>query len=320
MKILVKQLFILAVLWSVSFAQQQYRPLTKAERRDFVRAADAVKIASEAGNTAAVLRFGPGIVEKYESIMLDPASSNLRPLYDTIKGIVDNIELRVAIDSFDVGIGKLVKGGDYYLALKRYDEYFDYLAEQGSDTAKAAAHRLIYQDCVLKYFDGGFEKLKELSLLRNVSAELLDSLRHIVETSYSGVFVGMMSTNSIEDLFNFKRDYPGLYTKEIEDLITNFKAKWRLSLKRWPSVDKIEQYYVVFPDKDRMIDSVYQRLLYADFRKNLDVITASKYLSCFPAGMYSQEVRTFIDIQQEQQRIAQLQALKELQAAQTQER
>jgi len=313
MKILINGCFALTLFAAFCFAQNYYKPLTKAERREFVRDAEAVKIANNDGNYAGVIRFGRGIVEKYESILLDPSSRGLRPLYDSIKDIVDDVALRVVADSFELNLEKVLKSGDYYQLLQRYDEYFDYLAGRGSDTAGIGKHKTLYQQSVLRYFDGSFDKLKDLTGLRYVSVAVLDSLRHIVEVSFRDVFVGVMASSNIGDLFQFKVDYPGLYTQEIGDLIANHKAKWRSSLKRWPSIDKIEQYYVVYPEKDKMVDSVYQKLLYADFRKNQDLTSASKYLSCFPNGLYSRELLTFVDVQQEQQRIVQMQTLKDLQ-------
>jgi len=286
----------------VSLAQD-YKPLRRAERKAFLLDAKAVKSAAEEGNYVGVMRFGPGIVTKYESILLDPASKDLRPLYTEIEMLIKDVALLEAVDTFEVGIKKLIARGEYLSALHKYDDYFDYLLEKNNDSL-VKIHKPVYVDCMSKSFAGNFESLKTLLSLKYGDRLVLDSLRHVVEASFKDKFV---SLSSIEDLFAFQAQYPGLFKDDIENMINSYRLKMRLGVKRKPTIEKVEAFYGVFPEKDRIVDSVYQKLLYDDFSKNMDIMTASKYLTHFPAGKYSTELRTFIDVQQEQQRIVQLQ-------------
>jgi len=304
-------ILLIAVLVLGGLAQE-YKPLSRGERKAFISAANAVKAAAEEGNYVGVMRFGPSIVKKYESVLLDPASKDLRPLYLEVETLIKDVALIEAVDTFEIGIKRLVSDGDYWGALKKYDDYFDYLISRGTDSL-VSVHKPIYLSCTLKLFTGDFESLKKLLSLRYVDSAVLDSLRHTVEAGFKDRFV---SLSSIDDLFAFQAQYPGLYKDDIANLINNYRMKWRLNIKRRPTVEKVEEFYTVFPEKDRIVDSVYQKLLYDDFSKNMDVTSASKYLSHFPAGKYARELTTFIDVQQEQQRIIQLQRAMQMQGNQ----
>ena len=285
-----------------------YIPLTRADKRDFLKAVKAINTAVEAKNYVGVMRFGTGILEKYESILLDPGSEKLRSDYEAIAQLLSEIGRLHAVDTFEVRIAKLTESQECWDLLGYLDNYFDYLNEQKNDSL-IKVHIPIYNECIVKSFDGEFESLRKLSEYKYAKQQktILDSLARVVEFSFKELFYQVSSSNNIEDLFAFRKAYPGLYTEDVNSLIANYRAKMKLGIKRKPSLDRIEAYYLIFPEADKLVDSVFQKVLYDGFRKELNVITAMKYLSNFPNGKHASEIRTFIDVQQEQARINSIQ-------------
>jgi hypothetical protein len=302
---MIKTLTVFCILFGFCgvFAQS-YVPLTKNDKKAFVQSAGAVLTAVEEKNYDGVVRFAPGILQQYESILLDPQSKNLRVLYANVKAALEDVNRLQAVDTFEVSINRMLEKGDFYVVMKKYDDYFDYLAGRGDSVPEL--HRASYRDCMVRYFDGGFESLKSLLVLRHADKGVLDSLQRVVEVAYRDVFVMATSGNDIQQLFDFQVKYPGLFVEDVENMIANFKARWRLSLKRRPKIERIEEYYAVFSGRDKMVDSLYQKLLYDDFKKNMDVETASKYLTHFPNGSNFREVRLFLEMRQEEEQLARL--------------
>jgi len=286
-------LFLFVIVPFAVYAQG-YAPLSNKDKKSFLATSKALEAAAAEGSYDGILRFGPGVLKKYESVLLDPGSKDLRPLYMNIEKLISEVALLGAVDSFQVGIEKLINANDYYGALVKYDSYFDYLHTNKNDSL-LALHKPVYRMCVEKYFDGRYETYRQLSALKYCDKKVVDSLRGIVERSFKDAFV-TVSSSSIEELFRFRAQYPGIFSEDIENLIQSHKARWRLGLKRRPSIETIERYLVVFPDKDRMVDSLYHKVLYDNFVKEKDVISASKYLAHFPSGRNAKEVRMFIEI------------------------
>ena len=306
MTTVIKSLFILHFIFTAAVYSQDYAPLNKADKKVFINAAKAIETAAAQGSYDGVVRFGPGILKKYESILLDPGCKELRPLYETIEKLTGAAVSIGIIDGFQTNIDKLAEANNYYGALEKYDDYLDYLHSIKNDDSLLVKHLLIYKQYVEKHFDGRYETYTELTKLKYCDKEQLDSLRGIVENSFKEAFV-TVSSASIEELISFKAQYPGLFDGDIDNLIQSHKAKWRLGLKRRPSAEGIERYYVVFPEKDKMIDSLFHKVLYDSFMKEQDVISASKYLAHFPAGKNVKEVRMFVELQ-ERERLMQMYA------------
>ena len=285
-----------------------YTPLTRADKKEFVKAVKAINMAIEAKNYVGVMRFGAGILEKYESILLDPGSEKLRPDYEAVAQLLSEIGRLHAVDTFEVRVAKLTESQDCWGLMSYLDGYFDYLTEQKNDSM-VKVHTPIYNECIVKSFDGEFESLRKLSEYKYAKQQkvILDSLARILEFSFKELFFQVSSSNNIEELFAFKKAYPGLYTDDVNNLIANYKAKMKLGIKRKPSLDRIEEYYLIFPESNRLVDSIYQKVLYDGFRKELNMTSAMKYLSNFPNGKNASEIRTFIDVQQEQARINSIQ-------------
>jgi len=297
----IKSLFILIFIIASAAYSLDYAPLSRTDKKAFVNAAKAIETAAAQGSYGGVLRFGPGVLKKYESIMLDPGCKDLRPIYENIEKLISDVVLFGVADSFQISIDKQIKANDYYGALQKYDSYFDYLHSIKNDSL-LAKHEPLYRQYAEKHFNGSYHNYTELAKLKYIDKNQLDGLREIVENSFKESFV-TISSASIEELFSFKAQYPGIFDDDIDNLIQSHKARWRLSLKRRPSVEGIERYYLVFSEKDRMIDSLFHNVLYDRFVKEQDIISASKYLVNFPSGRSAREVRMFIEIQERERRM-----------------
>jgi len=295
---------IMMIFVGAALSQAVYAPLTKAERKQFLAASKAVETAASDKNYEGIARFGPGILQKYQSVLLDPATRDLRPLYQKIDALIRNVSLSSSMDTFKTSISLALKAKDYPAALAEYDRFFDFLKQLKNDSL-LALHKSGYAECMREYFNhvSDLDSFKKLSSLKNADQSYLDSLKKNLELSHRDAFVSISSSNDFNALLEFKKQYPGLYDSEINNLILNHKAKWRLSIKRNPSLDVIERYYVAFPEGDRLVDSVYQKLLYDDFTSKMDSPSAMKYMAHFPDGKYSQEVRIFLDVLEQRQQI-----------------
>ncbi|MCL2690605.1 MAG: hypothetical protein FWE57_12285, partial [Chitinispirillia bacterium] len=211
---IMKSLFILIFVIAAAAYSLDYTPLSRADKRAFVNAAKAIEMAAAQGSYGGVLRFGPGLLERYESILLDPGSKDLRPLYENIEKLLGDVVLLGIVDSFQLSIDKLIKVNNYYGALQKYDDYFDYLQSIKNDSL-LAIHEPLYRKYVNKHFDGSYHNYTELAKLKYIDKNQLDSLREIVENSFRESFVNI-SSSSIEELFRFKAQYPGLFDNDID--------------------------------------------------------------------------------------------------------
>lgn len=285
-------------------AQTQYKPLSKSDKKHFVSAVKAIEMASNDKNFDGVKRFGDGILKQYESVLLDPSCVELRPLYVKTEQIVIKAKLVGSIDTLEQSIINAMHHDDYTTALSSYDKLFDYLY-QIKDDSLISLHKEYFSYCLRQFFSktSNLQSLEIVTSLRNADQVFIDSLRKNLEQLYKELFVQIASSNNIAELINFKKQYPGLYENDLNNLIENYRAKWRLAIKRSPTLNEIERYHSYFPDQDKSIDIIHQKLLYNDFIRNMGRETAMKYLTNFPDGKYSNEIRTFLDVQKQQQRI-----------------
>lgn len=286
-------LFILMITGVVA-AQQNYTysPLSSKQKRLFEQSAQAIEIANRERNTEAILRFAPAILSEFQNILLDPGCRELRPSYKAIQDIYNTTKFNGSIDSVQSTIAQNFNGHNFLACIDTYQTFYPRIKAMNNDSLLAYHRSMLINSCK-KFYESkpSYETIKQLQQYSIVNPLFIDSLKKDLESREKDVLLRLSSERSIDSLLSFKKNYPGLYEKEVDNLIINYRAKWRLAIKRKPNVTDIESYLAVYPEKDPVVDSLYELSLFRDFRFKKTVNSGMKYLSNFPDGTYALEVQ-----------------------------
>ena len=286
-----------------------YHPLTKKDRSSFQRDSKTIIEAYGKKNYNAIKLFGPGIVEKYESIELDPGSMDLRNTYHRIKNIVESIERIKLTDSLNSEIQGLLFKRDYAKALDVYQDYMFYLMKvtpKNVSDSLIAMHKTEYNQIVGEMFKSypNIQTFKKVKSLRFTDSELIDSLKVRLQDIYFDDFLYISSSSDYGRLEEFKKNFEGIYDEDIENLQINIQAHMRGKAIRSGNIEYIEKYYSMFPEKDPLIEEKLEKDLFEKFYRTFDMNDAMKYLTYFPKSRRSSMVREeLVTIQEKREKI-----------------
>jgi hypothetical protein len=155
----------------------------------------------------------------------------------------------------------------------------------------------------------------------NISAEYKGTLRERVEELFQEKFLQLSSEMNFNDILDFQKTYPDMFSIEIAQLIEKCRQKEKLSLLRNPSfpgldgftskygidkkveenvrsyyrrilmrkvdVELFAEYYKRFPEDDFQLFSLIEGQLFNRFVEEKTVENADFYLKFFPKGKYA---------------------------------
>lgn len=272
-------------------------PLSGKDKKLFEQSAKAVEKAFKEHNSEAILRFAPSIIAEFQNVLLDPNCGTLRNSYKAVQDIYSSVIFSTSLDSFQTVIKQNFDNQNFDVCIKTYQIFYPRIKDLKNDSL-TKYHRNILISCCKRFYDNKptYGTLKLLQQYSIISPIFIDSLKNDLENRDNSLLVKLSTERNVDSLLAFKREYPGLYEKEVDNLLLNYRSKWRISIKRHPTVERIEQYMTVYAEKDHIIDSLYEGVLFKDFQNRKSRTSAMKYLSNFPDGKFATDIQDSIKV------------------------
>lgn len=303
-----KRILVVVCLTALAAGAQEYRPLTRGQKKDFRRAARALFSALEEENYQAVRDFGPGILSEYRGIRLDPACGGLRPVYESVDSLVGVIESVLTVDSLTRATTEAFKAQDYKRCIELYEPFYDYLRSAGNDSLIQLHTRRI-RTCAREFFATDtaqdLQKYRWLARKELPLEHFLGELRRDIEESHQAMLMSLSATLNLDSIIVFRNDYPGLFQRDVQSLYEKAAAKYRLSVMRHPGKEAIEEYRRRFPGKDAVMDDLYEEAVANEYFDTGDINKGAAYLRMFPEGRYAYRIRRQIQAALEVERALQ---------------
>jgi hypothetical protein len=296
-----KPILLISICVTIAYAQLSYAPLTKKQREAFIETSQAIVIAANERNYEGIQRFAPSILKEYQAILLDPKSKDLREAYRKIESLYAGLQKSLTTDSLESVVTKSFETQDYLECLTAYQDFYPQIVKT-NDTALILLHRSNIETCMKELFaqKPTYETYQAMSQFKYINRKYLDSLKSSIEQRDSQVLLNLSGCSNIDTLLAFKRTYPVLYESDVDNLIESLRAKWRLRIRRKPAIEDIEHYLRYFPQADDLIDSLFEKVLYVEFKDKKSQTAAMKYLNNFPDGRYRIEIQDYFRLYEQQ--------------------
>jgi len=276
-------LLSLSLFLSLSIAA--YKPLSKSEKKQFLKSADALEIAFSERNFEGIQRFAPEILSRYESIVLDPECMKLRPIYKRISDLYIKSGFEIQYDSLQALLK--IKTGSPRTTLERYQPLLRFLKDKNDSLFQ-------YHMSVLEGFQDKFFKanptlntLHFISSLAFYSIKLWETQSDQLKSELQKEFSNLTFQHDKEKLIEFAKKYPGVFEVEIQSLISRAKLKERASILKKPSLEAIDKYYKSYPEQDKKLDGIAENLFFKMWDTNKSDSLANEFTQRFPRSRYT---------------------------------
>jgi hypothetical protein len=289
------RLKILLTLLLISISLAEYKPLKRKERKAFLKAAEAVEIAVQENNREAIMRFAPGILKDYESVLLDPDSEKLREKYLFIEQALKNATNQGELAEITKKVDASITTGDYKGCITNYQEVLDYLSKKGLDSLMEEHERKL-ADCQVNLLaaDKSVETLQFLSSHKYYDRVSWMDFSKSMESSISREFLELSASLDRNSIIEFKKKYPGLHERDVHTLLNKARDQHRLSILKNPSKDEIFKYYGIYPEKDAALEKLLEQILYSEWKQSQKIKDADRYLNYFPNSDRSNFIREWM--------------------------
>lgn len=321
--------FFLIVITLSSLAQADgYRPLSRKDRRDFVQAYHAVKVAFKQSNFGAIFRFAPGIITRFESVILDPDCAKLRPYYHELKDILFRVRDHRKIDSLEAGLNHERSIGDTKDLLLAYDSALPIM--KALDIHTYIRHKKTYDSLVTAL--PGPKTMSEYSFLASLScidSSYIERYRESIQDKFDARMAQLSASMNADSILAFQKSYPTVQSDDVAALLERSRIALKQSLSRRPSLPgylgyrnlfgddpmlkeiiliqtlklslyptanptPLREYIRVFPDDEQSVWAAFEDSLYVEWQSGDDLERAREYLRLYPQGRYATVVKDAI--------------------------
>jgi len=239
-KIVFKLLRLILLLGVTSSFTFEYRHLEKRDIKGFKQAYKSISIAFDQKNHYAVAQFGPGILNKYSSILIqsDKKVVSLRKGYKQLDSIIGYSIYRVKIDSIKtIILSEKVNNGNRERIIRKLDNLYNGLLKidvlQNYDnkwykkTKKIVIENLeknIGDLIEAKSTQGKSSEGYRLLTSLNFKSEIITKSIKNMEARAEDMFYTAMASNRIDKISKFKTDFPNFRTKEVNSRLSSLEA------------------------------------------------------------------------------------------------
>lgn len=294
MKCMITAIIVFVV--SIS-AEHVYAPLVKAQKKLFTDSYAALIQANQDGNDMAFIMFAPGVLTRYESILLDPNCTELRPAYNEIKVKYKLIKMSSIVDSIECCLNQTIISGNFPEIIKLSSSLLNILQENNMVSLFAGYQKKIDSLILSNYHDNtDVAVYSSIIQLPFVSQYVLDSLRIYLETTKRDVLTKLSANLDYNEIATFQSNYPTLFSDEIPHL--KDMAQSNLKNSAIHSAQKGDvQALIDYRDKfgnDIAVNKILERSLYSAFMRYQTEENASKYLMYFPNSNRAETLKDFL--------------------------
>jgi len=290
---------IIAILVINAGYCKEYQPLTGKEKKEFLQVYKSIVEAYKGGNYSIVQKFSPEIIEKYEAIMLDSKSEDLRPKYKEISDILVNSKRLFIRDSLMQLIyqkHKLQKNSE---CADGYQDLFAFIDKEGVfDSLKKKETPHLYE-CIVKMYEENpsYATFEKIDHYRYSNREYIEKIRKKIENEFEDKLLKLSSEMNVDTLLDFKQKYPGVLQSDIESLLEKAKDKYRLSILRKINPGSVKAYYDKFGGPNDELELALERNMYDKFDKEKSKDNAEDYQYRFPKGKRIEIINNYLRIQ-----------------------
>lgn len=290
-----RAVFLLLILNNLA-GSGEYRPLSKEDRREFLRTYSSIAEAYRSKNYGVIKEYGPDLVKKYGSINLDSRCADLRPKLKQMDEIVISSRKITVKDSLYALINEAYKAKKYERCASIYQDFFSFLDSEGSfDSLKQAETPRLYETIKQMYLsDPSYNTFNQIVRFRYSDRNFVENTRSRIETGLEQKLLSLSSQMNIDSLLSFKEKYPGIFSSDLSVLIEKARDKYRLSVLRKISPADVKAFYDKFGGPDEELEKALEKEMYLRFEKERSRNAAADYLSRFPAGKHARAVNEFV--------------------------
>jgi len=293
MKHIVNNIMIGFLFLFVMNAYSYERPSVK-DKRNFLIAYEDIYRAYQREDYSLMSQFLPGIIDDYQSILLDRRSIKLKQKYCDLVALNKNLVTLQKRSTLRRSLDSLLATFPEEQSIDTMIVLLDSLKTTGIDSTYNL-YRSRVKSAVLDYYESN-PSFNRFCFV--ISLPLLDSLRieqltKQYKDKLNDSLLVISSKMDIQRLRMFKEKYPGFLTSDIDALEAHIKSKQRLSLLKNPSVPNLKKYILLFgPDKH--LEEKIQKILRFKIFKYFSLDRVDEYMSYF-ADFEDSELLTHIE-------------------------
>lgn len=258
-----------------------YRSLSNADKKDFIKSYRAVKESYSKHNFAPVIQFSPELIERFESIMMDPQCKKLRPLYEEMINIHSSVCKSKAIDSLEAIISSYRKSGDHQKMLLILDQFLPTIALL--DSSKYRNHKAFYDSLIENVSkEKSMSTYSFIASLRYSNHEQLHSFQLTLHDKFDDKIAQLSANLNADSLKQFQISYPGVRTADITALLDRSRVFMKQSILRQPSIQEFFRFKSIFGNDKLLQNAIKKHVFKLSLYPNPDPAALKEYLKLFP--------------------------------------
>lgn len=316
---------LLALIVAGACSAGEYKPLSGEDKKALCNNYKAIEKASEEKNYAAIIKFVPPMLTRFESVLMDPECKKLRSLYIEIRNIYEYSLYAVKIDSMKRTEEKYLEKNDIESALVVIDKILSEL--KTTDTANVLKIKKQFDSLVvMAEKKNNMATYSILTSLANINRESLKGCQYQMADQFEERIAQLSASMNVDSIVVFKRKYPDVKPELVSEILDRARGGMRQSLVRQPSISDylhyktffgddrlirealkrrcfrmafaveipdpmpVKDFVTLFPDDEQKIWKEFEDSLYQKWNAKPSETTAKNYLKLFPEGRYAQNI------------------------------
>ncbi len=287
-----------------------YSPLDKAQKKLFKSSYIALIKAADEGNKEAFLLFAPGMIVKYESILLDPQCVDLRNAYKDIKSRYQMYQLSLSVDSLKTTLNQSIKEKDFPSIFKVSSSLLSIYRQNGNDSLFKVYQTKIDSLILSNYHNNSdFAVFTSIEQFPYISQNVIDTLKSQLELTKRDALTRLSANLDYDEISDFQKQYPSLFSEDVAHLKDMAQANLKTSALRSAlkgNTQSLIDYRDRFGAKDNTVDKVLENSLFKAFEVSQNEETAGRYLLYFPDSPRAAKTKEYLTSLKQQKEMEEL--------------